>query len=393
MVDFSGVDEALRRRVEREDLAGVSYSVVRGDEVLARNCIGWADREAQVPMREDHLFRAFSNTKLVTSIAALQLLEQGRFKLDDDIGEYIPALKNLRVLKPGATSLDDTEPSREPIRIRHLLTHTSGLTYWFLDPHHPISKAYLAAGVASSKLTLAQQMDALGTLALIFQPGTDWAYSVATDVVGRLVEVLSGLPIDEYFQGHIFEPLGMHDTFFCVPPEKAGRLAALYVGDLVTPNKPGLKRAEDMLGPDAFLKPAPRLNPGGGLVTSLDDYTALLRALLADGRGVLRAGTMPLLFENQLPADMWIGLPPVGPVPGRGHSFAGSIGVHAWPTDPARRVGELQWSGLAGTQWWISRRDNVACALMTQRYVGSGLPYWPEFKINVQTALGLRDAA
>jgi CubicO group peptidase (beta-lactamase class C family) len=393
MTDFSGVDAALRRRVEREDLAGVSYAVLRGDEVLARNCIGWADREAQVPMRGDHLFRAFSNTKLVTSIAALQLLEQGRFQPDDPIGDYIHALANLRVLRAGATSLDDTEPAREPIRIRHLLTHTSGLTYWFLEPHHPISKAYLAAGIASSKLTLAQQMDALGTLPLIFQPGTNWAYSVATDVVGRLVEVLSGQAIDEYFRQHIFEPLGMHDTFFAVPPDKADRLAALYVGDLAAPTRPGLKRAEDMLGPDAFLKPVPRLNPGGGLVTSLDDYTALLRAMLSEGGKVLRAQTMPLVFENQLPPGMWIGLPPVGPVPGRGHSFAGSVGVHPWPADPARRVGELQWSGLAGTQWWISRRDNVACALMTQRYFGSSLPYWPEFKIGVQQALGLRDDA
>lgn len=390
MMDLSAVDEALRRRVEREELAGVSYAVLRGGEIVARNCIGWADREAQVPLREDHLFRAYSNTKLVTSIAALQLLEQGRFALDDAIGDYIPALKSLRVLKPGATTLDDTEPAREPIRIRHLLTHSAGLTYWFLEPDRPICRAYLAAGVASAKLTLAQQMEALGGLPLIFQPGTAWEYSVATDVVGRLVEVLGERPIDEYFQRHIFEPLDMQDTFFTVPPGKADRLATLYVGDLVTPAKPGLKRADALVSPDAFLKPVPRLNPGGGLVTSLGDYTALLRAMLAGG--VLRPETMPLVYENQLPAGMWIGLPPLGPVPGRGHSFAGSVGVHPWITDPARRVGEVQWSGLAGTQWWISPRDGVGCALMTQRYVGSSLPYWPEFKLKLQAALGLRTA-
>lgn len=388
MTDFTAVDAALARRIENEELPGASYAVVRGDEVIARNFIGWADREAREPIGQQHLFRIFSNTKLVTSCAALQLLEQGRFTLDDDIGDHIPALKNLRVLKPGATTLDDTEPAREPVRIRHLLTHTSGLSYWFLDPNHALSKAYVSAGIADAQLTLAQQMERLGTLPLLFQPGTQWNYSVSTDVVGALIEVLSGQTIDQYFRQHIFEPLGMHDTFFVVPPEKAQRLARLYVGDLVTPLKPGLKRADHLPWADAYVKPVPRLNPGGGLVSSLDDYTTLLRALLAGGRGILRPGSMPLVFDNQLPQGMWVGLPPVGPLAGRGHSYAASTGVFASSEDPARVPGEIQWGGMAGTQWWISPRDNLAAVFMTQRYFGSGLPFWPEFKLNVLAALG-----
>ena len=386
-MDFTALNTALQRRIDNEELTGASYAIVRGNEVIARDFLGWADREAREPIGEQHLFRIFSNTKLITSCAALQLLEQGRFTLDDDIGEHLPALKNLRVLKPGATTLDDTEPAREPVRIRHLLTHTSGLSYWFIDPNHPLSKAYASSGIADPQLTLAQQMERLGRLPLLFQPGTQWNYSVATDVVGALVEVLSGQTIDKYFQQHIFEPLGMRDTFFVVPPGKAQRLAKLYIGDLVTPLKPGLKRADHLPWPDAYVKPVPRMNPGGGLVSSLDDYTTLLRALLAGGRGILKPESMPLVFENQLPPGMWVGLPPEGPIAGRGHSFAASAGVFATPEDPALVPGEIQWGGLAGTQWWISPRDNLAAVLMTQRYFGSGLPFWPEFKMNVAAAL------
>jgi len=172
MPDFTRVDAALRQRIAQEELAGVSYAVLRGGELVARNCLGWADREAQVPLREDHLFRAFSNTKLVTSCAALQLLEQGRIGLDDPVGETIPALANLRVLRPGATSVDDTVPARAPVRIRHLLTHTAGFTYGFTDPDAPISAAYRAARVLDPALDLAQMMEALARVPLLFEPGS-----------------------------------------------------------------------------------------------------------------------------------------------------------------------------------------------------------------------------
>ena len=131
----------------------------------------------------------------------------------------------------------------------------------------------------------------------------------------------------------------------------------------------------------------PRLNPGGGLVSSLGDYTTLLRALLAGGRGILKPETMPLVLANQLPEGLWVGLPPEGPLAGRGHSYAASVGVFPSAEDPSRVAGEIQWGGLAGTQWWISPRDNAAAVLMTQRYFGSGLPFWPEFKLNVMDAL------
>jgi CubicO group peptidase (beta-lactamase class C family) len=377
-MDFPAVDAAMQAAIDGEQLAGVSYAVFRRDDVLARRCLGWADREAGIAVREDHLFRAFSNTKLVTSLAALQLLEQGRFGLDDQVGRYLPALQDLRVLRPGATSVDATEPAREPMRIRHLLTHTAGLTYGFTQPDAPIAKAYGAAGVLDPRVDLAQQVEALGKLPLLFQPGSAWNYSVAIDVVGRLVEVLSGQTLDAYFRQHIFEPLGMEDTFFAVPPDKQARLAALYIGSIKEPLRPGLRRADNLPYEGAYLKRMPFLGGGGGLVTSLGDYTALVRALLRGGAPLLRPETMALVTRNQLPEGMWIGFPGQPLQTGRGHSLAAAVVVQE-TAGVAQAEGQVDWGGLAGTKWFFSPGEDLAAVLMTQRYAGSDLPFWPDF--------------
>jgi CubicO group peptidase (beta-lactamase class C family) len=387
MYDFSGVDAALRQRLAQEELAGVSYAVLRGGELIARNCLGWADREAQVPLREDHLFRAFSNTKLVTSCAALRLVAQGRIGLDDPVGEYIPALRALRVLRTRASALDDTEPLREPVRLRHLLTHTAGFTYAFLQPDAPIARASMAAGMADPALSLAQMMEALGQLPLLFQPGADWNYSVATDVVGRVIEVVSGESLDGHFQRHVFEPLGMHDTFFFVPPEKQARLARLYIGDLREPAKRALRPADHLPYPGAYLQPVPRLNAGGGLVTSLGDWARLLAVLAEGGAPLLAPQSLPHVFDNQLAPGTWIGFPTAARIVGRGHSHAASVTVEASAADPDSEPGDLQWGGLAATKWWIWPARRVSVVLMAQRYMGQDLPFWPEFRKLVREAL------
>jgi CubicO group peptidase (beta-lactamase class C family) len=377
-MDFPAVDAALRAAIDGEHLAGVSYAVFRRQDVLARKCLGWADREAKEPVREDHLFRAFSNTKLVTSLAALQLLEQGRFRLDDPVGQYIPALKDLRVLRPGATSVEDTVPAREPVRIRHLLTHTAGFTYAFTQPDAPISAAYRDARILDPKLDLGQMMEALARVPLLFEPGSAWNYSVATDVAGRLVEVVSGQKLDDYFRQHIFAPLGMQDTFFTVPPEKQERLAALYIGSLKEPLRAGLRRADNLPYEGAYRTKMPFLGGGGGLVTSLGDYTALVRALLQGGAPLLRPETMEFVTRNQLPEGMWIRFPGEPLQVGRGHSLAAAVVVQEVP-GVALVQGQVYWGGLAGTKWFFSPREDLAAVLMTQRYMGSDLPFWPEF--------------
>ncbi|WP_299787088.1 serine hydrolase domain-containing protein [Ramlibacter sp.] len=383
----SALDADLQARVDREELPGASYAVLRAGEVIAQGCVGWADREARAPLREDHLFRIFSNTKLVTSCAALQLVEQGRLRVDDPVGDYIPALRKLRVLKPGATSLADTEAAREPVRIRHLMTHTAGFTYGFTQPDAPIAKAYADARILHPALDLGQMCEALATVPLLFQPGAAWNYSIATDVLGHVVELVQGQALDACFRRQVFEPLGMQDTFFFVPPEKQARLASLYIGDRKEPLRPGLQRADRLPYEGAYVRPAPLLGGGGGLVSTLGDYVKLVCALSLGGAPLLAPETMRLVTGNQLPAGLWIGFPGAAMQTGRGHSFAASVRVEPCADDASSVPGEVQWGGLAGTKWCFSPREQLAVVLMTQRYAGSELPYWGEFKAVVRAAL------
>ena len=255
--DFRPAHAAMQRYVDGGLLSGFSSAVLVGRDLVDVKCIGWADKEAQVPLRLDHIFRVFSNTKLITSCAALLLFEEGRFQLDDPIERFIPQLANRRVLRPDATSLDQTEPAVRPITIRHLMSHGSGLSYGLLDPGTLIFNAYNARKVVNPATTLAQMMDVLADLPLVFHPGTSWEYSVATDVLARLVEVISGQRFDAFIQSRILGPLGMVDTGFVASDRN--RLVAFYAGaDPIDPMKPGLTRADDAPYPGAYLRPVPR---------------------------------------------------------------------------------------------------------------------------------------
>src|SRR3954466_5761067 len=192
--DFKPARAAMQRYVDDNLLSGISWAVMVGRDLVDVNCVGFADKEARTPLRPDHIFRVFSNTKLVTSCAALLLMEEGKLGLDDPIEKFIPQLGNRKVLRPGATSLDDTDPAKSSITIRHLLSHRSGLSYGFFDPGTVIFKAYNAGGVLNPATTLADMVDVLAGLPLIYHPGTSWEYSVAIDVMARLVEIISGQP-------------------------------------------------------------------------------------------------------------------------------------------------------------------------------------------------------
>src|SRR5215468_1935211 len=216
----------MQRYVDGDLLSGFSSAVLVGRDLVDVKCIGWADKEAQIPLRVDHIFRVFSNTKLVTSCAALLLMEDGKLGLDDPIEKYIPQLGNRKVLRPGATSLDDTEPAKSSITIRQLLSYSSGLSYGFFDPGTAIYKALNERGVHNPMTTLADMVDVLAEVPLVYQPGTSWEYSLATDVTSRLVEVISGQSFDAFIKARIFDPLGMVDTGFVVPDKDKGRLVA-----------------------------------------------------------------------------------------------------------------------------------------------------------------------
>jgi CubicO group peptidase (beta-lactamase class C family) len=386
--DFSQVRAAMQRYVDQDILAGVSYAVLEGRTLVDLQCLGWADRETRTPLRVDHLFRIFSNTKLVTSCAVLLLMEDGLLGLDDPIGTYIPQLAHPRVLRPGASSLDDTEPASGPITIRQLLSHSAGLSYGLLDPGSLMYKAYVERKMLNPSTPLAAMMDVLSELPLLFHPGTSWEYSVATDVLARLVEVVSGQRFDAFLQQRIFSPLDMLDTGFVVPERERQRLTAYYRGaDAVNPMKPGLTRIDHSPYPGAYLSEMPRLSGGGGLVSSLPDMVLLLRSLMPGGATLLKPATMAEAMRNQLADGVTLRFASGG-LAGKVHGLLGAITLAPSALDPAGAAGELQWGGIAGTHWWISPQANLAGVLMTQRQMAFWHPYAFDFKRLVYQAAG-----
>ncbi len=387
--DFGAVHAAMRRYVDAEILPGVSSAVLLGRDLVDLHCTGWADREAKTALREDHIFRAFSNTKLVTSCAVLMLYEEGRIGLDDPVERYLPQLGARRVLRPGATRIDDTEPARGSITIRHLLSHSSGLSYGLLDPGTLIHEAYTGRRVLNPGATLAEFIDALEPLPLVYHPGSSWEYSIATDVLARVVEVVSGERFDVFIRSRILDALGMKDTSFVVPEDKRARFTAYYAGaDVLEPMKPGLTRTDDAPYPQAYLRPFPKLSGGGGLVSTLPDMIALVRSLLPGGPTLLQPATIALMMTNQLPENVWIRFPRFGELVGKGHGLAGAVTLAPSAAEPAGAAGEFQWGGLAGTHWWISPRRKLAGLLMTQRQFAFWHPFSLEFKQLVYRAVG-----
>jgi CubicO group peptidase (beta-lactamase class C family) len=374
--DFKPAQAAMQRYVDNNLLSGISWAVLSGRDLVDVNCVGWADKEAQTPLRTDHIFRVFSNTKLITSCAALLLYEEGKLKLDDPIERFIPQLGNRKVLRPGATSIDDTEPAKRSITVRHLLTHSAGLSYGLFDPGSVIYKALNERGVHNPAATLAQLVDVLAGLPLIYHPGTSWEYSLATDVTARLVEVISGESFDKFIKRRILDPLGMVDTGFVVPDEDRDRFVAYYAGaDIMAPMKPGLTRTDNAPFPGAFLKPIARLNGGGGLVSTLPDMVALIRSLLPGGPTLLKPETIAQMMTNQLPEGQWIRFATLGEQPGKSYGLAGGLIVKPSPVDHPDSAGELYWGGVAGTQWWISPGRNLAGVMMAQRQMAFTHPF------------------
>jgi CubicO group peptidase (beta-lactamase class C family) len=386
--DFSAVRSAMQRYVDAGILPGVSYAVLEGRTLVDLQCVGWADREHHAPLRVDHLFRAFSNTKLVTACAVLLLIEDGRLGLDEPIGAAIPQLAHPRVLKPGAASLGDTEPARGPITVRHLLTHSAGLSYGLLDPGSMMYQAYVERRVLNPGTPLSAMMDVLGELPLLFHPGASWEYSVASDVLARLVEVLSGQRFDVFLAERIFAPLGMADTGFVVPESERGRLTAYYKGaDAVNPMKPGLTRIDHSPYPGAYLGEVPRLSGGGGLVTTLPDMVALLRSLLPGGASLLRPDTIALAMRNHLADGVTLRFAS-GSLAGKVHGLLGALTAAPSALEPAAAAGEVQWGGIAGTHWWIAPQAGLAAVLMTQRQMAFWHPFAFDFKRQVYLAAG-----
>jgi CubicO group peptidase (beta-lactamase class C family) len=386
---FQAAHAVLQAEVDADRLAGVSCATLRQGELIDSFCTGLADREAGLPMAPDTIHRAFSNTKLFTTVLVLMLAEQGHWQLDDPLKRWMPAFGRVRVLRPGATTLDDTAPLDADITIRQLITHTSGLAHGVFDPDGLLYKAYHASGVRGHTTTLAGQMDLLAELPLGSQPGTQWEYALGIDVLARLCELATGQSFGDALQSHILGPLGLVDTGFVLRPDQVPRLAALYKGDLADPMKPGLERLTATPWPDAYIKPVPRQSGAGGLFSTQTDMLGLLRQLMpGQPSRLLQPATLVAMFTDQVAPHLCVQFPVPGPIHSLGYGLGGAVVRRASSLEPPGAVGELQWGGLAGTHWFINPVNGLAGVVMCQRHFGFWHPAWFAYKRRLYAAAG-----
>jgi CubicO group peptidase (beta-lactamase class C family) len=367
------IDEHLRTRyIDPGKIAGALTLVSRGGEVAFFSPLGSMDLERQKPMREDTIFRIYSMTKPITSVALMTLYERAAFSLSDPVHRYIPEWKDLRVYEAGNHPTFTTRPCERPMTVRDLLTHTSGLTYGFMERTH-VDAAYRKldiGGANTSGGTLRDMVEKLATLPLEFSPGTAWNYSVATDVCGHLVEVLSGKPLDQFLEEEIFGPLGMVDTGFRVPAEKQERLATLY-----SRRRDKSLRIEDDAGSSVYSQERSFLSGGGGLVSTASDYLRFCLMLRGggelDGARILGRKTLEFMRQNHLPGGADIGSLATGMFSeslydGVGFGLGFSVELDPQASQVIDSPGQYAWGGAASTAFWIDPVEDLIVVFMTQ---------------------------
>ena len=389
------IDEHFRAYVDRGLLPGWQIVLSRAGQIVHSSTYGQRDLEAGLPVESDTLWRLASMTKPVTSVAAMTLWEEGRFELTDEVSRWIPAFADVRVYRQGAPGDLVTVPATEPVRVWHLLSHTSGLTYGFLQTS-VVDALYREAGFTINgpeDVDLASACDIWAGLPLLFEPGTAWGYSVSVDVLGRLVEIWSGLPLDEAVHQRVTGPLDMTDTSWWVDPQSADgpRLAALYSAspEGVPPTR------ENTLG--ARWEQAPTLLAGGGgLVSSAADYERFTRMLLAggalDGVRVLGPRTLRLMTQNHLPGDRDLGALATGgfaetTYDGIGFGLGFAVVMDPRPSKTARNAGEYYWGGFASTAFWVDPVDEITAHFFTQLLPSTSYPLRPQLRQLVYSAL------
>ncbi len=377
------IGDWMQRWIDSGRLPGMVSLVARHGKVAWFEARGKRDVDAGLPMERDTVFRIYSMTKPLTSVAAMMLYEQGHFQLDDPIARYLPMFKHLQVFSGGNAERYDTVPAEGPITFKQLFTHTSGLTYGFLEAT-PVDALYRAQGVdfQTANGTLQDLMAPLAALPLLCQPGREWNYSVSTDVLGTLVEVISGLPFDRFLREQVLQPLGMVDTDFYVKPANHARFAANY-----TRSREGGLKQIDGARDSRYLQPRTLNSGGGGLVSTVTDYLRFCRFMLnkgeLDGVRLLGRKTVAYMTRNHLPGDMAeMGQPRFSETSYSGIGFGLGFSIML---DPAKAEvigspGEYAWGGAASTGFWIDPAEDLAVILMTQLMPSSTYPIRRELR-------------
>ncbi len=366
---------AVQGAIDDKRVAGAVTLVLRHGQVAWFKAQGLADREAGKPMQPDAMFRICSMTKPITSLAVMMLYEEGRFLLEDPISKYLPEFKNPRVLVKPATGAPSPVPATREITILDLLRHTSGLTYnWNADLGQKYDDARVASGLVQYDGTIADSVKALAGQPLLFQPGERWEYSLSVDVLGRLVEVVSGQPLDEFFRTRIFEPLGMKDTYFYLPADKVPRLATAYTYD----DAKGLSRFPDTPLHEGTLEysadypyrgPRKLFSGGAGLTSTAMDYARFCQMMVNGGRlgnvRLLSRKSVELMTEDHLGGvkiggDLGFGL---------GFGISGAQGTLSELGTP----GEFSWGGFFFTSFSIDPKEDLIVIFMAQLHPTGGL--------------------
>lgn len=383
---YAPLDKLLFSYVKSNKLAGASVLICSANKRLHFKKFGYQDTENKTTIAENTLFRIYSMTKPITSIALMQLWEKSLFNLDDPIGKYIPNFENTQVLLPNGSRI----PSKTQMTIRHVLCHTAGITLpAFSDDHLvPLYLQYQIDGMRS-KGNLKHVIETLGSLPVKFEPGSQWAYSMATDIAGYLVEILSGTAFPEYLTNHIFTPLGMKDTSFSLAPKDISRFATNYgikegtIGDII-----------DAPSNSTYLKEPEFPAGSGGLISTAADYENFMQMLLQNGQfggqQILKAPTLRMMTRNHLNGDLedmganhfndedWSGI---------GFGLGFSVVIDETTMGIPKATGEYGWSGAAGTYFLINPAHDFAAMLLTQYMPSSAYPLRREFREAVYQSL------
>ena len=362
----------LERYIEPQKIAGCLTLISRRGEIAHLSALGMMDRERGLPMAVDAIFRIYSMTKPITSVALMMLFERGAFQLSDPVSRFIPRWNNLRVMTGGEYPDYVTAPAERPMTMRDLLSHQSGLTYGFMEG--PLEAGYFKHEVyqagAMRGRDLQSMIDRLVELPLKFSPGDNWNYGVSTDVCGYLVQEISGQRFDEYLREQIFEPLGMDDTGFHVPADKQQRLAANYER-----GADKQLRAIDTFGANQYLEEPTFLSGGGGLVSTAQDYQRFCQMLLnggeLDGARILGPKTIELMTMNHLPDNADLSERALGTWSetandGVGFGLGFAVLLNLPRTQNVGSVGEYYWGGAASTIFWIDPAEELIAIFMTQ---------------------------
>jgi CubicO group peptidase (beta-lactamase class C family) len=355
-VRLARLGAVMRSEVDRGRVPGAVALVARRGRLGLFESYGRRDPASGAPMANDTIFRIYSMTKPITSVAAMMLWEEGQFLLSDPIAKYLPDLSDLTVAVDRGGTVEQVSAARA-VTIQDLLRHTSGLTYEFRGSG-PVHKMYMSARVASLKQNSADQVATLGKLPLLHQPGTRWEYGRSTDVVGRLVEVLSGQRLSVFFEKHILAPLGMIDTAFHVPQRHHSRLAEAFEKD---PESGGTVRLVEVRDPPNFE------SGGGGLVSTASDYARFLQMLLnggtLDGSRLLSRKTIELMTADHL--GPITGAPDLL-LPGHGFGLGFAVRLNAGIAHVPGSIGQYFWGGLAGTTFWVDPSEQLFALLLIQ---------------------------